>query len=43
MIDDIIYPNDNTSLKAVITALVDERRISKNKREAASVPQSAPP
>jgi hypothetical protein len=23
-IDDIIYPNDNTSLKAVITALVDE-------------------
>jgi hypothetical protein len=23
-IDDIVYPNDNTSLKAVITALVDE-------------------
>ena len=23
-IDDIIYPNDNTSLKAVLTALVDE-------------------
>jgi len=24
VIDDIIYPNDNASVKAVITALVDE-------------------